>query len=158
MRAGWPGYAVGALLVTLGARAWLAEPLTVSSDSMNPTLSRGDTVVVEKVGRPGRGDLVAFHSPQDGELALKRVVGLPGDRVELRDAELYVNGRRVRESFVDHSSIDGTYFGPVTVPSRSVFVLGDRRAGSVDSRVYGAVPIGGVVGTVVVRVWPLLGS
>jgi signal peptidase I len=149
-------YAVAAVLMALLVRGLVAEPLTVSSDSMSPTLVRGDHVLVEKVssrfGGVDRGDLVAFHSPADGELALKRAVGLPGDTVEIRDAELYVNERRVEEPFVDHSRIDGTYFGPVTVPAGGVFVLGDRRAGSVDSRRYGAVPASAVVGRVVFTV------
>jgi signal peptidase I len=72
----------------------------------------------------------------------------------MRDAALYVNNARVREPYVDHRSIDGTYFGPVRVPADTVFVLGDRRAGSIDSRAYGSVPVGALTGRVAVRLWP----
>ena len=93
-----------------------------------------------------------FASPQDGRDAIKRVVAVGGQQVAIRDAELYVDGTLVREPQVDLSRIDGLWFGPVTVPERTVFVLGDARSGSVDSRVYGPVPLGSIVGRVTV-VW-----
>jgi signal peptidase I len=76
------------------------------------------------------------------------VVAVGGDRVALEYAVLVVNGRPVSEPYVDHSRIDGTYFGPVTVPAGHVFVLGDNRFGSIDSRVYGPVPLDAVTGRV----------
>jgi signal peptidase I len=123
-----------------------------TSTSMAPTIARGDRVVVDKVlwrlRDLGRGDLVTFSSPVDGERLVKRVVGVAGDTVALEDAVLVVNGRPVREPYVDHSRIDGTYFGPVTVPPDHLFVLGDNRFGSIDSRVYGPVPLDAVTGRV----------
>ena len=84
---------------------------------------------------------------------IKRVAGLGGDRVGIADGVLVVNKRQVAEPYVDHDRVDGTYFGPVEVPPRSVWVLGDARAGSVDSRVYGAVPVEEIVGRVLLRLW-----
>ena len=97
---------------------------------------------------------------------MKRVVAVAGQHVAIRDADLYVDGRLVVEPQVDHSRVDGLWFGPVTVPDRAVFVLGDSRAGSVDSRVYGAVPLAvdprprrdGVVSTVVPPAVDVLGG
>jgi signal peptidase I len=140
------------------AGSGLAAPVRISSGSMAPTLLEGDRVLVTRAGAgaPGRGELVTFRSPADGALTLKRVVAVAGDRVAIEDAALVVNGRPVTEPYVDASRIDGLYFGPVTVPAGTVFVLGDQRAGSIDSRVFGAVPVASVGGRVLVRLWPPL--
>ncbi len=144
---------VAVATAVLGVRGLVLAPEAVTSGSMEPTLSRGDVLVVDKLTphwpEVGRGDLIVFTSPADGHDAVKRVVAVAGQQVELRDAVLHVDGRAVPEPQVDHSRIDGTWFGPVTVPAGAVFVLGDARAGSVDSRVYGAVPLSAVRGRVV---------
>ncbi|WP_104081676.1 signal peptidase I [Cryobacterium sp. Y11] len=133
------------LAVFLGLRLWVVEPLTVSSNSMEPTVARGSIIFLLKTTpsadafTPGR--LVVFQSPKDGHTTIKRVIAVGGQQVDIRDAILYVDGVRVNEPFVDHSRIDGTYFGPVTVPLGCVFVLGDNRAVSIDSREFGAVPL-----------------
>jgi len=140
-------------------RVAVIEPVRVSSESMATTYDKGDVLLVDKLathtGSPGRGDVVAFVSPQDGALTLKRVVGVAGDRVAVLDGFLVVNGARVREPFVDHASQDGIYFGTVTVPPHAVFVMGDNRANSIDSRQYGPVPLVAISGRVRLRLWPL---
>jgi signal peptidase I len=156
--AGWRAGVV-VVMATLAAvlliRAQVAETVRISSDSMAPALNRDEKVLLDKLtprlGRMDRGDLVAFASPQDGELVLKRVVGLGGDTVEIRDAVLFVNGGQVVEHGVDLAAFDATYFGPVSVPPGELFVLGDNRVGSVDSRAYGGVPVRAVTGRVVWR-------
>jgi signal peptidase I len=148
-----------AALVTVVAavvlvRAVVVEAREVASESMEPTLHDGSVVLVDKLGpRLGgvhREDVVVFVSPQDGRDAIKRVVAVAGQQVAIRDAELYVDGALVREPQVDRSRIDGLWFGPVTVPEHTVFVLGDARSGSVDSRVFGAVPVDSILGRVAV--------
>lgn len=142
-------------LAVVGLRALVIEPVRVASGSMTPTLGKGDVVVVNKLDRePARGDLVTFRSPQDGERVVKRVVGIGGDVVAIRDAILYVNEVEVDEPYVDHESIDALYYGPVTVANGWVLVLGDARADSIDSTTYGAVSAGEITGTVVSRLWP----
>lgn len=142
-------------LAVVGLRAEVVEPVRVASDSMAPTLKQGEVVVVNKRARtPARDDLVTLRSPQDGERVLKRVVGVGGDVVAIRDAILYVNDVEVQEPYVDHESIDALYYGPVTVTRGSVLVLGDSRADSIDSRSYGEVSLRDVTGTVVARLWP----
>ncbi|MDR6416399.1 signal peptidase I [Pseudarthrobacter sulfonivorans] len=150
----WPRVVVFALipgLVVLAARAWLVEPVTVSSDSMEPTISTGAVVLLYKPaaasGWVRNGVVVAFTSPVDGRTAIKRVVAGEGQSVAIRDSELYVDDVAIAEPFVDHSRIDGTYFGPETVPAGSVFVLGDNRGVSIDSRDFGAVPLTSIQGT-----------
>ncbi|PRY51057.1 signal peptidase I [Geodermatophilus tzadiensis] len=127
----------------------------VGAQSMQPTLAAGDLVLVDRGAGPvGRGEVVAARHPGTGELVVKRVVGLPGDRVALEDGALVVDGTAVCETSVDAEHLDGVWFGPVTVEEGRLFLLGDARADSVDSRVFGAVPSGDVVGVVSGRVWP----
>jgi signal peptidase I len=97
---------------------------------------------------------VVFHAPRTGDVTLKRAVGLPGDTVAIEDGMLVVNGRRQSEPYADPDAIDSVYFGPARVPADAVFVLGDNRADSVDSRAFGAVPHSDLMGRVRVRLWP----
>jgi signal peptidase I len=146
--------------VLLLLRATVATPVRVSSASMEPTFAAGDTVLVSQQ-RPelddlDRGDLVTFVSPEDDRRAVKRVVGLPGDSLVIKDSVLYVNDRAVDEPYVDHALIDAYYSRTFTVPEGRVFLLGDNRGNSVDSRDYGAVPVDDLLGRVVVRLWPVV--
>lgn len=135
--------------------AVLIEPVRVTETSMEPTYTAGDTLLVEKVGvRLGilrRGDVVVMRPPGRRHLVVKRVVGLPGDLVSIEDGVLHVDRRSVSEPFLRTDTVDGVYFGPTVVPERAVFVLGDNRAASLDSRDFGAVGWDRVVGTVI---WP----
>ena len=150
-----------AVLVALAAavlvfvRLAVAEPFSIPSQSMAPTLDAGDHVLVDKLsGTAHRGDLVVFHAPRSGEIMLKRVVAVGGDRVGIEDGRLVVNGRRPAEPYADPDAIDSVYFGPVTVARGSVFVLGDNRADSRDSRQFGAVPARDLIGRARARIWP----
>ena len=143
--------------LVLLARASIATPVRIASGSMSPTLDQGDVVLVDRGVDPAeldRGDLVTFTSPEDGEQALKRVVALPGDVVSIEDSRLHVGGREVDEPYVDRSHWDAQYTGTSTVPDDAVYVLGDDRGVSVDSRVYGPVPLADVDGRVLLRLWP----
>jgi signal peptidase I len=137
----------------------VTEPVRVHSSSMAPTLRSGDQILVEKRGsrahHPDRRDIIAFRAPGSSELLIKRVVAVAGDTVAIADGVLVVNRKRVHESFVDYRLTDATYFGPVRVPTGAVFVLGDNRPDSIDSRVFGPVALNRIVGRVVVRLWPL---
>jgi signal peptidase I len=147
---------VVAVLALIAIRVFVAEPFRIPSESMAPVLEPGDQALVTKLGgTPGRGKLVAFHAPRTGEVMLKRVVAVGGDRVGIEDGVLVVNGARQREAYVaDPDAIDSVYFGPVTVAKGSLFVLGDNRANSEDSRDFGAVPADRVIGRATARVWP----
>jgi signal peptidase I len=154
--AGW----LPPLLAVLVLRAFVLAPDRVDGPSMAPTLRDGDVVLVVHAGLVARldaldrGDLVALADPGGGGRIVKRVVGLPGDTVEIQDAVLSVDGREVVEPYVDRARIDGVFYGPVTVPPGELLVLGDNRAASVDSRDFGPVPVGSVTGRVVLRLWP----
>lgn len=153
---------VGLALLTavVLVRVSLAAPVRVASASMLPTYAAGDVVLVShrtpSLSDLHRGDLVTFRSPEDGHTALKRVIGLPGDTLVILDSQLYVNDRPVAEPYVDHALIDAYYSRTYRVPARRVFLLGDNRGNSVDSRDYGPVPAGALLGRPLFRLWPLI--
>ena len=135
------------------------QPLRVESNSMAPTYRDGDMLVVDglSVGVPGpeRHDVVIITNPHTGQLLVKRVAAVAGDQVGIADGVLVVNGNPVPERYVDQNLMDSVYFGPVTVPQGAVFVLGDNRSNSIDSRDFGPVPVADVRGRVLARVSPL---
>jgi signal peptidase I len=140
-------------------RPFVVEPFGITTDSMDPTLRAGDSVLAAKfayrLGDPRRGDVVLFEAPRDGAPTIKRVVGLPGDTVAVRDGVLFVNGEKKREGYVDYGLTDSTFLGPTGVPEGHVYLMGDNRANSLDSRSYGPVPEADLLGRVPLRVWPL---
>ena len=152
------------MLVCLGlvfgvVRPFVAEVLFIPSGSMAPTLEAGDRVLADKIAYrladPRRGDLTVFEAPgEGGGLSIKRVAGLAGDTVEIRDGVLHVNGEPWREPYVDRRLNDGNFFGPVEVPEGYVFVLGDNRSNSLDSRSLGPIPEESLTGKVSLRLWP----
>ena len=150
--------AAAVLVATVVVRLTIVGAVRIESSSMSPTLERGDVVLVSKrapeAGALHHGDLVVFRMP-DGHRAIQRVVALPGDSIVILDGQLQVNDRPVRESYVDQATIDGYYSRTWTVPSGSVFLLGDNRANSIDSRDYGPVAVDDLLGRVIVTLWPL---
>jgi signal peptidase I len=152
--------AVVLLLVVVGSVTGLlpVRVMRVDSGSMAPTVSPGDLLVVERDAGPiGRRDVIAVPHPETGVLLVKRVVALGGDRVAIEDGVLVVDGEGVCEPGIDPSRLDGVWFGPVTVPAGQVFLLGDDRGSSIDSRDFGTVPVTDVAGLVRVRLWPTPG-
>jgi signal peptidase I len=155
------GIVVGALLLAVVVKTFLFQAFYIPSLSMYPTLDKGDRVLVNKLSYDlhdvHRGDLVVFERPPNEPTTIKdlikRVIGLPGDVIEARDGVVYVNGAALVESYVDKG--DRTENLPrQTVPDKSLFVMGDNRNNSEDSRVFGPIPEKTVVGRAFVRVWP----
>ena len=149
-----------ALFLVFGvARPFVAEPFAITTGSMDPTLRVGDSALATKFAyrltEPERGDVVLFEAPEDGAPTIKRVVGISGDTVAVRDGVLFVNGEKTREDYVDYGLTDATFFGPTDVPKGHVYVMGDNRSNSLDSRSYGPVPETDLLGEVSLRIWPL---
>ena len=163
----WAVVLVGAVLVALLLRASLFQAFYIPSESMETTLSINDRVLVNKLSYRlhdiNRGDIVVFARPDDqqGEIRdlIKRVIGLPGETIEARDNVLYINGQRLIEPYLDDNVVTAD-FGPTVIPDDEVFVMGDNRTESYDSRVFGTVSEDRVVGRAFVLFWPLnrLGS
>ena len=149
--------AVGALVLAL-CLGLVAHPVRVQAHSMEPTYQPGDHLLVRSWGAreslPHRGEVVVVAGPGGIDL-VKRVAAVAGDEVGIADGLLVVDGVEVEEPYLDQASVDGSWFGPVLVPAGHVFVLGDHRGDSVDSRRFGPLPLSAVRGTVVARLWPL---
>ena len=145
-------------------RPFVAEAFRIPSTSMVPTLLVGDRVLVNesvyRFAEPERGDVVVFESVESGGHLIKRVVGLPGDEVALRKkGELYLNGEPQKQPYVAEDpclrALPKTCtFGPTTVPEGHVFVMGDNRVESHDSRFFGPLPEENIEGEASVRFWP----
>lgn len=169
----WVAVIVGALVVALVVKTFLFQAFYIPSASMEPTLQKGDRVLVNKVSYDvhdvRRGDVVVFELPKDKVGAdgikdlIKRVVGLPGDTIETREGVVFINDRRLDEPYL----ADGTLTGDPSngnnptierrvVPDGTVFVMGDNRSNSHDSRYpdRGPIPIDTIVGRAFVLVWP----
>jgi signal peptidase I len=158
----WVGIVVGALLLALVVKTFLFQAFYIPSLSMYPTLDKGDRVLVNKLSYDlhdvHRGDLIVFERPPNEPTTIKdlvkRVIGLPGDLIEARDGIVYINGAALVETYIDKG--DRTENLPrQTVPDGELFVMGDNRNNSEDSRVFGPIPERTVVGRAFVRVWPL---
>lgn len=147
---------VAVLAAVVVIRTWFLDVVTVSSDSMAPTVCTGDVLLVARLADGNAvqdNDIVTFTSPEDGAQTIKRVVGTAGQTVVIKDAELFVDGRKVDEPYVDHASIDGVFTPTVTVPAGTVFLMGDHRETSIDSRVYGPVPTSAIDGRLLFTIW-----
>ena len=128
----------------------------VDGVSMRPTLQNGEFILVNKLayrlGQPSRGDIVVFKFPLDPTQDLiKRVIGLPGDHIAVRDGIMYLNDQAMEESYIAASP---QYTGEWVVPEDSLFVLGDNRNDSSDSHSWGMLPLENVVGKAEVIYWP----
>ena len=176
-----PILVVVALALAILFKTFLVQAFYIPSGSMEPTLEPGDRVLVRKVlYHPGRGDIIVFEDPQgrpgpdrglvggfvhwlseavgiarpQDEDFIKRVIGLPGETVELRDGTLFVDGLETPEPYLE-GDLDTRDYGPAQVPSGALFVLGDNRLHSSDSRFgLGFVPVDKVIGRAFVIVWP----
>ena len=149
---------VAAFAIAMLVQFFLVKPFTISQISMEPTLMNGERVLVNRVTfhfrEPRRGDIVVFHSTAESEDLVKRVVGVAGDRIEVKAGALYVNGVRQAEPYLNEQDIQGV-FAETTVPQCAVFVMGDNRNDSLDSRVFGAISKSAIIGKVFVVYWPL---
>ena len=161
-RARWPrwllrgaGCLVVALAVLLVSGVLPVQAIRVPSDSMAPTISAGDHLLLDKrdAGHPAVGDIVVVHDPVGDGLIVKRVVAVGGDSIGFEDGVLVRNGRPVSEHYTS-DFLDGVYYGPDVVPPGQLYLLGDNRFDSIDSRHFGPVPSASVVGLVVGRLFP----
>jgi signal peptidase I len=143
-----------AVVLFLGINAVSAR-VRVDGFSMKPTLQDGEYVLVNKLayrfGEPQRGDIIVFRPVNPGEELIKRVIGLPGDTVDIQDGRVLVNGQEISEPYIAAPPKDG---GKWDVPQGYLFVMGDNRNNSSDSRAIGPIPLENVIGKSVLIYWP----
>ncbi len=170
--------AVIAILLALFIRTFVVQAFKIPSGSMKPTLLVGDHILVNKflygikipftnktlipISEPERGDIIVFIYPVDPEKDfIKRVIGLPGDTVEISGEKVLINGKPYDDEHGFYSKMGsasaqvgkGSHFGPVTVPKDRLFVMGDNRNHSYDSRFWGFVPLSSVKGKAFIIYW-----
>jgi signal peptidase I len=170
----WVAVAIGALVVALLIKAFLLQAFYIPSASMEPTLHQDDRVLVNKlsykIGDLERGDVIVFEKPEgvggDIDDFIKRVIGLPGETVSFSGGSVFIDGRELSESYVNGAPtnsgaiIDGCSNAPAVadtcvVPDGMVFVLGDNRGSSQDSRYFGPIDDDAIVGRAFLKVWPI---
>ena len=150
---------VGAVYIFLG------RPFTVSGASMYPTLHNGDRMILSKIGDINRFDVVVLKAPDENVEYIKRVIGMPGDTLELKQGVLYINGKKIEQPFINTETLaKQTVFiddftlesltGESKVPEGKYFVLGDNRVVSKDSRMIGFIDRSAIDGKAVFTIWP----
>jgi signal peptidase I len=170
------GVVVVAILVAVLLRTFVVATYSIPSGSMEPTLQIGDRIVVDKLSYHlhgvDRGNIVVFTTPPNEDCAgppvadlVKRVIGLPGEIISLQDGNVYIDGRLLPEPFLPADVRGDTYPGPsikgyalhhaYRIPAGYVFVMGDNRPESCDSRYWGPIRESTIVGEVDLRIWPL---
>jgi len=167
---------VVAVVVAFLLRTFVIATYSIPSGSMEPTLQVGDRIVVNKLSYDlhgvDRGNIIVFSTPANEDCAgppvadlVKRVIGLPGESISLSGGNVYINGHLLAEPWLPASVQGRTYPGPSTagyalhhpyvIPSGDVYVMGDNRTLSCDSRYWGPIPESTIVGKVDLRIWPL---
>ena len=161
----WIWSFIVAFIIVGGVYFFLGRPFTVSGASMYPTLHNGDRMVLSKVGDIHRFDVVILKAPDENVEYIKRVIGMPGDTVEMKSGLLYINGKKVDQPFINTEAlVKQTVFmddftlesltGESKVPEGKYFVLGDNRGVSKDSRMIGFIDRSAIEGKAVFTIWP----
>jgi signal peptidase I len=148
---------IPAVIIALLIHVFLAQATRVYGQSMEPNLHTDQRLVIEKLSHhfhgPRRGDVIVIHDPGGSpELLIKRVIGLPGERITITDGRVYIDGTPLDEPYLAQPT-QGNGRSWI-VPPLNVFVMGDNRSASRDSRIFGPVPLDQIVGHAVLRYWP----
>jgi signal peptidase I len=154
--------AVVAFVLVFGfVRPYVVEAYRIPTESMVPTLEVGDRVLANKFvyrfTEPERRDIVVFDSVEEGDdqTLIKRVVGVAGDEIQVQGGVLYVNGEEQEEPYLNDADQSLGFYGPTVVPEGHIFVMGDNRGNSADSRVFGPLPLENLKGEAFMRFWPI---
>ena len=161
----WIWSFIVAFIIVGGVYFFLGRPFTVSGASMYPTLHNGDRMVLSKVGDIHRFDVVILKAPDENVEYIKRVIGMPGDTIEMKSGVLFINGKKIDQPFINTEALaKQTVFiddftlesltGESKVPEGKYFVLGDNRGVSKDSRMIGFIDRSAIEGKAVFTIWP----
>ncbi len=163
---GWIQPLIIGILLAFIIRSFIVVPIVVEGASMNTTLLDQDRMIVNKMDEPERFDIIVFHATETEDY-IKRVIGLPGDKIEYKNDTLYINGKVYEEPYLEKQkqvakwpltpdfTLMDTPVRQLTVPEGELFVMGDNRQYSKDSRRIGSIPIEDVVGTTNIVYWPV---
>lgn len=163
----WVKSIIIAFILAFLCTNFLFAPTTVKGESMSPTFEDKDKVLISKISEIERFDIIVFNAPDADERYIKRVIGLPGDTIEMDNDILYVNGKAYKEKYLDEnrketplSKLTENFTleeltGETKVPEGKLFVLGDNRLESYDSRRFGFIASEEVIGEVKFRFFPL---
>ncbi|MGE8206295.1 signal peptidase I [Heyndrickxia sp. NPDC080065] len=156
-----------AAIIVFVCRYFVFTPSIVVGQSMEPNLQDGNRIIVSKLSDIKRFDEIVFHAPDEDEHYVKRVIGLPGDHIEMKNDVLYINGKAYQEPYLKEKKKEIAPMQKLTedftleeytqkkkIPKGYLFVLGDNRLVSKDSRSFGLIPMDSVIGKVKVRFWP----
>jgi signal peptidase I len=172
----WLVTIVGAIAIVLAIKAWVVNPYRIPSSSMEPTLHCAhpapgcearfsDRVLACRfcyhLWAPKRGDIVVFKTPPlaavrcgEGGTFVKRLIGLPGETIREKNGYVYIDGKKLNEPYIKPGRRDVRSYGPLVIPKGNYFFMGDNRAESCDSREWGTVPRGNLIGEVFATYWP----
>jgi signal peptidase I len=172
----WLVTIVGAIAIVLAIKAWIVNPYRIPSSSMEPTLhcarpdpgcesSFSDRVLAcrfcYRISSPQRGDIIVFKTPPlaqvrcgAGGTFVKRLIGLPGETWSEKNGYVYINGKRLKEPYIQADRRDNRTIRPIKIPAGHYFMMGDNRNSSCDSREWGTVPRANLIGKVFAIYWP----
>ena len=146
-------YVIIVVLIIL-LRIFVITPVRVDGASMRDTLEDGDILILYKLAHIDRFDIVVLDEAVDDEIIIKRIIGLPGETVEIRNGEIYINGEVIEDEYAYGETSD---YDEVTLGDDEYFILGDNRLISKDSRYFGPVKEDELMGEVILRIWPFSG-
>lgn len=132
-------------------RSFIATPVRVDGDSMNKTFKNGDILILYKLSEIKRFDVIVLHEEKDNEKIIKRIIGMPGDTVAIKDGEIYINDEKIDDEYAYGMTSD---YDRITLKSDEYFILGDNRLISKDSRYFGPIKEKEIKGKVVFRIFP----
>ena len=139
------------VLVVVLIRSFIATPVRVDGDSMNKTFSNGDILVLYKLSEIKRFDVVVLTESDDNEKIIKRVIGMPGDTVAIKNGDIYINDEKIEDEYAYGETSD---YDRITLGDDEYFILGDNRLISKDSRYFGPVKEKDIKGKVIFRIFP----
>ena len=151
-----PAMILAIIIGVVVLRGWIIEGVIVEGKSMAPNLREGERLLVVKKHYsperlPSRGDVIIFPDPEEGAIVVKRVIGLPGERVDVMGPRVYINGQLLREPYAKATEPAGL---TRIVPQGRIWVMGDNRDDSADSREYGTIRLESIRGRAVMVMWP----
>ena len=139
------------IIAVILIRTFIITPVRVDGASMDQTLEDGQILLLYKLSNIGYGDIIVLDEEKEGEIIIKRIIGMPGDTVSINDNTVYVNGEELEEDYAYGETSD---YEEITLGDDEYFILGDNRPISKDSRYFGPVKEDEIIGKVIFRLWP----